>query len=415
MVWLNYQRNPSYFHNDSVELMAQISDTDAPYHNLFGSELSNVAYALVCKNEGLTNPFGGDTGPTGWAAPGMVMLYALAFKLFGCFSTESIFFMFAVALCLSALIIIIIFSVCIHLFKSPAIACIASLLYALDPQDIFIFKKNGQQDFNIFPFLFLLCFFLFLRCLRSRSAVDRWLLGLATGVSILCNPVFVLPVTVCCIYYVSVNRGSILRASREVALVLAVCAFLLAPYILYQHQRLHAWSFIKSNGAFELYLGNVPDFKGILTFELFNKHHPLSNITEYRAYRDLGETAYIHSKLSVFLDTFDPVRFILLSAKRFMNFFFIYPALNSTSGIAQYLAYSFRGLALIIYFFVCFRRLRSIDALIYAYIFVYALPFCLMGIMYRYSFAIVPLSAILLGRVLGTLHEFWKGSKPCQN
>ena len=60
----------------------QISDSTAPYLNVFGFEVSNVAYALVCKGEGLANPFGGDTGPTGWAAPGMVMLYVLAFKLF---------------------------------------------------------------------------------------------------------------------------------------------------------------------------------------------------------------------------------------------------------------------------------------------------------------------------------------------
>ena len=62
-----------------------------------------------------------------------------------------------------------------------------------------------------------------------------------------------------------------MRAVRETAVVVLVCAFLLAPYILYQHQQLHTWSFVKSNGAFELYLGNIPDFGGVLTRGSFYK------------------------------------------------------------------------------------------------------------------------------------------------
>jgi hypothetical protein len=72
------------------------------------------------------------------------------------------------------------------------------------------------------------------------------------------------------------------------------------------------------------------------------------------------------------------------------------------------LVYSLRGLALIIYSLVRFRRLHSIDALIYVYIFMYALPFCFMGIMYCYSFTVVPLSAILLGWVLWELQGVGK-------
>ena len=394
MVWLNYQSDPSYFHNDFEEVALQVADSDVPYQNRFGSELSNVAYALVCSGEGLANPFGGNTGPTGWASPGMVLLYALAFKLFGCFSTGSILFMFSLALCLSVATIILIFHVCLRLFNSTKIACVASFLYAFDPQDVLIFKKTGQQDFNVFPFLFLLCFFLFLRCLRSRSVVDRLLFGFVSGAAMLCNPVFVLPVSACCLYYVIINRRSVMRAAREMAVVALMCALLVSPYIVYQYQQLHTWSFVKSNGLFELYLGNVPDFEGVLTLDLFRTHHPMMNSDEYRAYRDMGEKAYVHSKMTVFLDTFDPVRFVSLSVRRFMYFFFLFPGLQRGS-LAQHLVYSLRGLALIVYAFVFFRRLRSIDALVYAYIFAYALPFFFMGMMYRYSFPIVPLSAIL--------------------
>jgi hypothetical protein len=413
MVWSLYQKNPSYFNNDSAELAVQISGTDAPYQNVFGFELSNIAYGLVCKEDGLANPFGGDTGATGWGAPGMVMLYALAFKLFGCFSLESILFMYALALCLSVLTIIMIFSACMHLFKSPQIACIASFLYALELHDVFIFKKTAQMDFNVYPFLFMLCFLFFLRCLHSHSMVDRCLFGLAAGVAILCNPVFVLPVSACCLYYMIVNRGTVMRAVRETAVVVMVCMFLLAPYILYQYQRLHTWSFIKSNGVFELYLGNVPDFGGVLTQDLFRKYHPSANLEEYRAYRDMGEKAYIHSKLPVFFDTFDPVRFVSLTFRRFLYFFFMFPDAKGGGGsLLHNLFYSLRGLALIAYVVMYFRRLRSVDALIYAYIFMYALPFCFMGIMYRYSFPIVPLSAILWGRVLCARQELGKRIKP---
>lgn len=411
-----FRQNPSYFYIDTVELAEQISDSSAPYQTVFGFELSNVAYALVCKGDGLSSPFSGDTGPTGWSAPGMVMVYALAFALFGCFSTGSILFILALALCLSVATICMVYCVCMRLFNRAGIACIASLLYAFDVHDVLIFKKSAQMDFNMFPFLFLLCFLLFLRCLQSRGITDRCLFGIAAGISVLCNPVFILPVSVCCLYYLLVYRGMFIRAVRETAVIVLVCTLLLAPYILYQYQRLDTWTFVKSNGAFELYLGNVPDFGGVLTDDLFAKYHPSTNIDEYRAYRDMGEKEYIASRGAVFFDTFDPGRFAALTLRRCMYFFFLFPTLTGKAGsFLHNVLYSLRGLALVAYALVFFRCLRSVDALLYSYILAYALPFCVMAVMYRYSFPIVPLSSILLARVVWSLLAFGKRFTYCRN
>jgi hypothetical protein len=154
----------------------------------------------------------------------------------------------------------------------------------------------------------------------------------------------------------------------------------------------------------------------VLTDDLFAKYHPSTNIDEYRAYRDMGEKDYIASRAAVFFDTFDPGRFAALTFRRCMYFFFLYPTRtgNASSFLHDFL-YSLRGLALLVYALVFFRRLCSIDGLMYCYVLAYALPFCFMAVMYRYSFPIVPLSSILLARVAWSLLDFGKRFISCRN
>ena len=63
----------------------------------------------------------------------------------------------------------------------------------------------------------------------------------------------------------------------------------------------------------------------------------------------MGEKAYIHSKRSVFLDTFDPVRFVVSTLRRCVYFFFLFPSLRGGASLLQHVLYSLRGLALIAY------------------------------------------------------------------
>jgi hypothetical protein len=189
----------------------------------------------------------------------------------------------------------------------------------------------------------------------------------------------------------------------SLAILLLVCT----PYILYQKQKLNVFTFIKSNALYELYQGNVPDFDGVLTTELFEKYHPFFNENEYKKYKSLGEIQYIKSKVSVFKQHFDFNRFIMVTGKRFVNFFFVFPLPTCRKYGREFfileLVYPLTGLALLCYYALRFKKKDSFDGLMYIYILSYAFPYCLTGMMYRYSFPIVPLRAVLFSYIIYSL------------
>jgi hypothetical protein len=403
----NIKDNYPLFHNNPALIKEQINVEDKPYQHPFGSEISNVAYSIVCKGEGFASPFGGHTGPTGWVAPGMVFLYVLAFYLFGCFTFGSILFVFILSLVLSLLMISIIYSLCVKLFRREMIGYIGACLFAIDPHDIFIFKRIHQQDFNTLTFLFLLVFYLFICCTEASSIKKLIVVALASGIATLFNPVFIVPIIMLLFLLLKEKIFTL-----KYGVIFAIVAFLIVtPYIVYQKQKLKTWTFIKINGPFEIYQGNKSDFFGVLTFDLFKKYHPIMNQKEFEEYKIKGEMDYIHSKFVQFKNNFDLKSFLLLSIKKYLYFFFIYPPLKMRDQgipVLMYFAYSLRGLSLLIYLFIRAKRITTYDKFLYFYIVSYAIPYCFAGIMYRYSFPIVPLSTVLAAYIIYMLWQWIK-------
>ena len=406
MLYVNVKEGLTFFYHDIQLLEQKSASNDKPLANYFGAEVANVAYSLVCKREGLANPFGGSTGPTGWAAPGMVMLYAVSFYLFGCFTFHSMLFMFLLALVLSLTIMVLIYRLSIALFANPSIGYTGAFLFALSPEDIFIFKRIHEQDFNIMAFLFLLLFYRFIKFLKSFSSKNLVLFSLVAGTAVLCNPVFIFPIMGCLVFTFLQFQNKYF-ACQKIVWSLAILLLLCTPYILYQKQKLNVFTFIKSNALYELYQGNLPDFDGVLTTELFEKYHPFFNENEYRNYKSLGEIQYIKSKFSVFKQHFDFNRFIIVTGKRFINFFFVFPLPTYRKYGREFflreLAYPLMGLSLLCYYALRFKKKNSFDGLMYIYILSYALPYCFAGMMYRYSFPIVPLTAVLFAYIIYSL------------
>jgi hypothetical protein len=178
--------------------------------------------------------------------------------------------------------------------------------------------------------------------------------------------------------------------------------FVIVPYAGYQKYRLGFWSFIKSNGPFELYIGNIPGVDGVLTLDAFSRYHPSRNITEFLLYKHSGELEYTSAKFNSFISSFNTAAFIKTTFKRFLNFFFIYaPVRDDVSGlwlIMKYAAYAATGASCVLYLFLRRYDTSTFDWLLYLYMVSYALPFLFAGIMPRYSYPIVSISSILLGR-----------------
>ena len=403
----NIQNNYAVFHSNIELINQQINSHDSPFKHLFGAEISNVAYSIVCKGEGFSDPFGGHTGATGWVAPGMVFIYALSFYLFGCFTFGSIMFVFLFSLALSLIMILIIYRLCVELFKNEIIGYIGAFLFAIDPQDLFIFNRFHHQEFNAFAFLFLLTFYLFIRCIESTSIKTVFFVAMASGIAALFNPSFVIPIILVLFFFL---RHNIFKLKHAVLFVIIAC-LIVTPYILYQKHNIKTWVFIRSNAPFEIYQGNLPDFCGAYDFDFLKKHHPILNQKEYEEYKVKGEFAYIDSKFIQFKDSFDIRKFILLCIKKFLFFFFVYhPVKVLEQGVAPhvYLVYSLRGLSLLIYLLIRARGITTYDKLLYLYIISFSIPYCFAGVTYRYSFPIVPFTAVLAAYSIYTIWHWVK-------
>lgn len=401
LLTINMQRHPSFFNPPPTLLQQHLRAENKPCMNPFGYEISNVACSIVCKHEGFSSPFGGSTGPTGWVAPGMVFLYALGFKLFGCFTKSSILFMFGLSTGVSLLIIVLITAVSNHVAPyHPATGRIAALLYACCPQELMSILYPHQTDFNIPTFWFILIFYLFLQMTGSCRVRDRYLFALAGGSALLFSPVMALPIALCLAVYAMRHRTPVLIWDLLVCLL--IITIIIAPYMVYQKNRMGHWFFIKSNGPFEIALGNNPEFEGVLVYDLFQKHHPGSNTDEFIAYRTMGEINYIKDRFKSFASRFDARNFLFLTAKRFIYFFFLLKPYIAPERfqtwrlVAEYIGYAVPGLTLLLYLLIRCKAMRWQEYCIFGYIFSYALPYLCAGIMYRYAYPISSLTTVLL-------------------
>jgi hypothetical protein len=400
----NIYLHPDFFHQDCAAIDKQFSSGNRPYVNDFGYEASNVAYSLVCRGDGLANPFGGETGPTGWVAPGMVLVYAAAFYMFGCFSFYAMLFLCITAVLLSLVLVYLVYLVSLHIFNRPGAACVCAALFAVCPHDIYLFTIRDMTEFNIMPVLFILVFYCLLRWRRRYDKASLVLFSLCSAVSILFNPVFTISIlaglilTACSARHIAVLKQS--------AAALVIIMLLVAPYVLYLRHQLGMWSFVKSNGPFELYQGNAPAAQGDLSRDYFYAHHPSKNAHAYLTYKRQGEADFIHTSFMLFCADFDPFRFISLTVNRFLFFYFIYPVSDSTL-LIRYATYPLAGVSLILYLFQRLKNRSAYDLLLYVYIVTFSLPFMLTGIMWRYSLPVISLTTVMLGMSLVTFVDWF--------
>jgi hypothetical protein len=205
-----------------------------------------------------------------------------------------------------------------------------------------------------------------------------------------------------CLAWLVLRQRKYFSAIKPTVTAFLIIAIIISPYVIFERYRLGIWSFIKSNSQFELYIGNVAAADGVLTLELFTRYHPNRNQQEFLTYKSQGEKQYLDSKFNHFLDTFRIQDFARLSFKRFLHYFFIYsPVRSEAQGIGlffRYAASALTGLSLVAYLFARRYNKNPCDLFIYSFILSYALPYLFSGIMWRYSYPVVPLSIILLCR-----------------
>jgi hypothetical protein len=253
----NISDHPWFFFQDLEEVEEEISSPTMPYMNAFGFEASNIAHAWVCADQGYASPFGGATGPTAWIAPGVVAVYALSFALWGCFTFQSIIFVFAISLVVSLVTTVVVFRIGKRVGCDPNVGFLAALFFACLPYEAWIFQIAGHLDFNLQVLWFAVLLLAVLRAMDPRRPLSGLDLGAVSAIAAFFNPGLLLCTAV---GFVLAMRGRSRREITRFGLVLAFAHILiLGPYVLYQGVRMGGFVPIKSNAGFEIYLGNTRD------------------------------------------------------------------------------------------------------------------------------------------------------------
>ncbi len=405
LVGWNVASRPELF-RPSPRALAEIgtayADPERTFAPRIGFEVGSIAYSIACAGEGFANPFGAGTGPTAWVAPVPVAVYAIAFALFGCFSGGAVLALLAVALAASALTVRLAYAAAGRIFPGERAAPVAGVLAALSPWDLRLFLSGSFLDLNLPGLALLLVVALLLRgC--GRATGPRWAaFGAAAALAALVSPVLVLPAAACLGF--AIVRGRIAgheERVRAVALFLLAQVILVGPYAAWQSARIGAWTYVKSNLPFELWLGNHPSGGGVHTAEALKALHPSQSLRELRDYRRLGEAAYVRERGERFVRGLDPGRFARATVWRAVHFFGGYTAMPWEGG---WTLLAKRALAvvpaLVLIGLPAARRLRALSLgdgawTVYVAIAAYAAPYLLTGMMERYVAPAIPLVLVL--------------------
>lgn len=257
----------------------------------FQTETGHIAYSIA-SGKGFSSPFQRETGPTAWLAPVYPCLLAGIFKLFGIYTLRSFF---------AALFLNILFSVgvCVPIFYAGkriaglGVASAAAWLWALFPNAIII-PFEWIWDTSLSALLLATLLWATLELAESRRLLDWFLYGLLWGLALLTNPAVALLFPVLLAWAAYHTRDSERAAMRFVKPALAaalalICCF---PWTIRNYVQFHKFIPLRSNFAFELYIGNNENYD--------DQHRPRPGVItqdhEIVRYLHMGETAFMEEE-----------------------------------------------------------------------------------------------------------------------
>jgi 4-amino-4-deoxy-L-arabinose transferase-like glycosyltransferase len=257
----------------------------------FQTETGHIAYSIA-GGKGFSSPFQRDTGPTAWLAPVYPYLLAGILKLFGVYTLRSFFAALSLNILFSA-------ATCVPIFYAGkrvsglGVASAAAWLWALFPNAIII-PFEWIWDTSLSALLVAVLLWATLELAESRRLLDWSLYGLLWGLTLLTNPAVALLLPVFLAWAAYRTRGytpasnSFLRPLLAAAIAVLCCV----PWTVRNYIQFHKFIPLRSNFAFELYIGNN---------ENYDDQHRLrpGAITQDREilrYLRMGETAFMEEE-----------------------------------------------------------------------------------------------------------------------
>ena len=370
---------------------------------LRGMEMGLLAKSLIA-GQGLSSPFGGNTGPSAFVAPVYPILVAAVFRVFGSFSAASEIALLIAQILLNLVTIWLIMHIARQLFNQAA-ATVAGLIWACSLPLIWmptIFWETSLSCCLLTGMLVLALRY------REEPKIDaaQWLeVGAYCGFTAMVNPAL-LPSLAAIVLWIAwgTRRSSFKRP------LLAVLAFLLvfSPWPIRNAHTFHAFIPLRTTVGFELWMGNHAGSTGFLDESLF----PTFNSQELADYESIGEVEYTQHKSDLAWRYIysHPAEFIRLTVRRTIRFwtgtgtqhgspFFAFHAVITT-------LFSFAGLLLL------FRSRRyDIGVLFLLPLILFPIPYLITHAEFRYRLVIDPLLTVVAAYAITELYRFAVGRK----
>ena len=298
--------------------------------NLGNDESVHIAGSLA-SGHGFSNPFGGNTGPTAWLGPVYPFVLSRFFVLFGVQTRTAVFFAILFNGLLSSLTAIPVFLIARRTFGLQ-VAKWSAWSWALLP-NIMYWGMRSVWDTALSTLLLTLLFWLTLK-LADSSTPRNWLLyGMTWGIAGLTNTAELafLPFAGIWICYRQYRQGK--PFFRNAAVGAAVFFATLSPWVVRNYEVFHKFIPVRGNFGMEFHLGNTPNATGMWQVWL----HPSQNVREFHEYQQMGEAAYIHSKLEETLQFIHnhPGHFAFLTFAHFIYYWSEPPHAEAYPGIYE--------------------------------------------------------------------------------
>ncbi|MGC0774735.1 MAG: glycosyltransferase family 39 protein [Candidatus Acidiferrum sp.] len=283
----------------------------------FQTETGHIAYSIA-SGKGFSSPFQRDSGPTAWIAPVYPYVLAGIFKIFGIYTRPSFF---------AAVFLNILFSAatCVPIFYTGkriaalGVASAAAWLWALFPNAIMIpFEWIWDTSLSALLVATLLWATLELGELRRRR--DWCFYGNLWGFAFLTNPAVALLFPVLLLW--AANRVRHRERTQawlvSPALTATIALLCCVPWTVRNYIVFHKLIPLRSNLAFELYVGNNENYDDRYRFQ----PGPIAQDREILRYLRMGETPFMEEeqrKAVTFIESHPRIELWLIS-QRFVDF-----------------------------------------------------------------------------------------------
>jgi 4-amino-4-deoxy-L-arabinose transferase-like glycosyltransferase len=283
----------------------------------FQTETGHIAYSIA-SGKGFSSPFQRESGPTAWLAPVYPYLLAGIFRVFGIYSRNSFFAALALNILFSA-------GACVPIFYAGkrivglGVASAAAWLWALFPNAIII-PFEWIWDTCLSALLVATLLWATLELAESRRFRDWCFYGLLWGFALLTNPAVALlfPVLLAWAAYRNRDQGHAASRLARPALAAALALLCCLPWTLRNYLQFQKFIPLRSNFAFELYIGNNENYDDQ------HKSRPgaITQDREIVRYLHMGETAFMEEekRKAIAFITLHPRIEVWLIAQRFVDF-----------------------------------------------------------------------------------------------